>query len=48
MSVFKMSDEERKKISNQHKTLEKQTKEKKDELKKGLQQPEKKETKKTS
>ena len=41
-----MSDEERKKISEQHKTLEKQTKEKKDELKKGLQKPEEK--KKTS
>jgi hypothetical protein len=46
MSVFGMSDEERKKISEQHKTLEKQTKEKKDELKKGLQKPEEK--KKTS
>jgi hypothetical protein len=46
MSVFGMSDEERKKISEQHKTLEKQNKEKKDELKKGLQKPEEK--KKTS
>jgi hypothetical protein len=47
MSVFGMSDEERKKISEQHKTLEKQTKEKKEEIKKGLQKPEE-EKKKTS
>jgi hypothetical protein len=46
MSVFGMSDEERKKISDQHKTLEKQVKEKKEEVKKGLQKPEEK--KKTS
>jgi hypothetical protein len=40
MSVFGMSDEERKKISEQHKTLEKEVKEKKEEIKKGLQKPE--------
>lgn len=43
-NVFKMSDQERKKISDQHKALEKQTKEKKEELKKGLKKPENKKT----
>ena len=41
-NVFKMSDEEKKKISEQHKNLEKLAREKKDELKKGLQKPEEK------
>jgi hypothetical protein len=41
-----MSDEERKKISEQHKTLEKKNQERKDELKKGLQLPENKKTSK--
>jgi hypothetical protein len=44
MSVFGMSDEERKKISEQHKKLEKIAREKKEELKKGLKKPEKKKT----
>ena len=44
MSILKMSDEERKKISEQHKKLEKETQEKKEQLKKGLQQPENKKT----
>jgi hypothetical protein len=42
MAVFGMTDEERKKISNQHKQLEKVTREKKEELKKGLKKPEEK------
>ena len=44
MAILKMSDEERKKISEQHKALEKENQKKKDELKKGLQQPENKKT----
>ena len=44
MSLLKISDEERKKISEQHKKLEKETQQKKDEIKKGLQQPENKKT----
>ena len=44
MSVFGMSDEERKKISEQHKQLEKIAREKKEELKKGLKKPEQKKT----
>lgn len=44
MAILKMSDEERKKISEQHKNLEKENQQKKDELKKGLQQPENKKT----
>ena len=44
MSVFGMSDEERKKISEQHKQLEKIAREKKEELKKGLKKPEEKKT----
>ena len=48
MSTFKMTDEERKRISEQHKQLEKLEREKKEDLKKGLKQPEKKEDKKTS
>jgi hypothetical protein len=46
MSIFGMSDQERKKISEQHKQLEKIAREKKEELKKGLTKPDKK--KKTS
>jgi hypothetical protein len=46
MSLFKMSEEEKKRISEQHKQLEKETQQKKDELKKGLQQPENKKTSK--
>ena len=46
MSVFKMSEEERKKISEQHKQLEKKAKEEKELLKKGLQKPEDKKTSK--
>jgi len=46
MSIFKMSEEEKKRISEQHKTLEKQNQEKKNELKKGLQLPENKKTSK--
>jgi len=37
-----MSEEERKKISEQHKKLEKIAREKKDNLKKGLKKPEEK------
>jgi len=49
MGVFKMSDEEKNKISNQHKIAMKKDSDKKDELKKGLQKPEvKNEPKKTS
>ncbi len=49
MSVFGMSEEERKKISEQHKELERKAREKKLETKEGLKQPEKKkEDKKTS
>ena len=43
---FGMTEEEKKKISNQHKQLEKLAKERKDELNKGLQQP--KDKKKTT
>ena len=46
MSILKMSEEEKKKISEQHKGAIKQDNTKKDELKKGLQKPEEK--KKTS
>ena len=49
MAVFGMSEEEKKKISDQHKELEKKVKDQKDLLKMGLQKPEeKKEDKKTS
>jgi len=40
MSILKMTDEEKKKISEQHKQLEKLNREKKEELNKGLQKPE--------
>ena len=46
MAILAMSDEERKKISEQHKQLEKIAREKREELKKGLKKPEEK--KKTS
>jgi hypothetical protein len=46
MTILKISEEERKRISEQHKSLEKQNQEKKDELKKGLQQPKNKKTSK--
>jgi hypothetical protein len=46
MAVFGMSEEEKKRISEQHKQLEKIAREKKEELKKGLKKPEEK--KKTS
>ena len=44
MAILRMSDEERKKISEQHKQLEKIAREKKEELKKGLKKPEEKKT----
>ena len=47
MALLKMSEEERKRISEQHKNLEKQNQQKKDELKKGLQQPENTKTSKS-
>jgi hypothetical protein len=46
MAVFGMSDEEKKKISDQHKQLEKEAREKKEKLKQGLIKPDEK--KKTS
>jgi hypothetical protein len=46
MAVFGMSEEEKKRISEQHKQLEKIAREKREELKKGLKKPEEK--KKTS
>lgn len=39
MSVFGMSEEEKKKISEQHKKLEKEAREKKEQLKQGLIKP---------
>jgi hypothetical protein len=48
MSTFKMSDEEKKKISEQHKSAIKSDLDKKTDLKNGLKKPEKKEDKKTS
>ena len=44
MAILGMSDEERKKISEQHKKLEEIAREKKEELKKGLKKPEQKKT----
>jgi hypothetical protein len=44
MAVFGMSEEEKKKISEQHKQLEKIAREKREELKKGLKKPEEKKT----
>lgn len=46
MSIFGMSEEEKKKISDQHKQLEKESREKKEQLKLGLTKPDEK--KKTS
>ena len=46
MSIIKMSEEEKKKISDQHKQLEKVAREKKEELKIGLKKPEQKTTSK--
>jgi hypothetical protein len=46
MGIFGMSEEEKKKISQQHKTAIKGDLSKKDELKKGLQKPEEKKTSK--
>ena len=48
MASFKMTDEEKKKISEQHKSAIKSDIDKKESLKKGLKAPEKKEDKKTS
>jgi hypothetical protein len=42
MGVFGMSEEEKKKISDQHKIAMKKDDEKKSEIKKGLQKPEEK------
>jgi hypothetical protein len=42
MAVFGMTEEERKRISEQHKELEKRAKEQKELLKKGLTKPEEK------
>lgn len=42
MGVFKMSEEEKKKISEQHKVAMKKDSEKKEDLKKGLQKPDEK------
>ena len=44
MSILKMSEEEKKKISDQHKELEKKNRDKIEELKKGLKKPEEKKT----
>jgi len=44
MAILGMSDEERKKISEQHKKLEQIARDKKEELKKGLKKPEEKKT----
>jgi hypothetical protein len=47
-NVFKMTEEEKKKILEKHKDATKSHYVKKDETKKGLQQPEKTDNKKTS
>jgi hypothetical protein len=39
MSILKMSEEEKKKISDQHKKLEQEARKKKEELKLGLTKP---------
>jgi hypothetical protein len=44
MSILKISEEEKKRISEQHKKLEKESKEKKEQLKQGLTKPENKKT----
>ena len=43
MSMFKLSDKEREEIKKQHEDAIKKDREHKEELKKGLQKPEKKE-----
>ena len=48
MGVFGMTEEEKKKILEKHKNATKNHYNKVDEIKKGLQKPEKKEDKKTS
>ena len=49
MGVFGMNEAEKKKISDQHKKLEKESRDKKEQVKQGLTKPEeKKESKKTS
>lgn len=48
MSIFGMSEEEKKKILEKHKQATKNHYVKVDETKKGLQKPEKKDSKKTS
>jgi hypothetical protein len=48
MSIFGMSEEEKKKILDKHKMATKNHYVKVDETKKGLQQPEKKDKKKAS
>lgn len=48
MSVFGMTEEEKKKILEKHKEATKSHYVKKDEVKKGLQKPEEKNNKKTS
>ena len=48
MGILGMTEDEYKKISQQHKELEKKEKEKKEELKKGLQTQTKKENEKGS
>ena len=47
-NLFTMTAKEKRKISELHQKLEKDAKDKKEELKKGLQQPDKKENKKAS
>lgn len=42
MNPFKLTDEEKAKILEQHKELEKKAQERKDLMKKGLQKPEEK------
>jgi len=42
MAILEMSDEEKKRISDQHKQLEKIAREKREELKRGLKKPEEK------
>jgi hypothetical protein len=46
MAIFGMTDAEKKRISEQHKELEKKAKEQKELLKKGLTKPEEKKTSK--
>ena len=44
MSVLEMSEEEKKKIREQHKELEKKSQERRKELKQGLKKPDQKKT----